>query len=391
MRSSNGASNPSPRRARQRSNSPSATATNSAATREDSRVDAHIVDTDAHRSCIGVAMPFSPGVPMSIRLLARAFASLTFIAASLTASAASYSGLVVFGDSLSDGGNIAGLYGTSAAPIITSNADYRQIPSTFGTYSNGKVWTQYLAQSLALPLSPSIAGGNNYAFGGAQTATDGPGLSPSLSAQLNGFYLASGAIVDPNALYVLAGGSNDVRVAMESALAGGTVPADMVTQYGADMRTMVDTLTGLGAKHVLVLNLPDFGLTPMATTLGAATGVDTVSLARGLSMQMNASLAGYLDNSGARIFDTFGFMTSAVQTGTSFSNVTDACLLATSCDGYLFWDGIHPTTQAHQLLASAVLSTVTAVPEPDVTAMLALGLVVLAVSGARRRARQQPR
>jgi hypothetical protein len=51
-----------------------------------------------------------------------------------------------------------------------------------GTFSNGPVWASYAASALGVPLLPSaVAGGTNFAFGGATTG--GPGPSPNLLVQ----------------------------------------------------------------------------------------------------------------------------------------------------------------------------------------------------------------
>jgi outer membrane lipase/esterase len=291
---------------------------------------------------------------MSIRLLARTLAGIGLCAAALAASAAGpYSGLVVFGDSLSDSGNNALLLsqGPGGLPPVNIPGDgyYSKIPSAAGTYSNGWVWTQYFAQSLGVALSPSLAGGNNFAFGGAQTSLNGgeipqlPGFPYSMQTQLGMYLGATGNLADPNALYVVAGGGNNIRVALE------------------------------------------------AIAMGAEADAMGVSLqASALSFAMDGALAGALAGSGAQIFDMYGFMTGAVSNASQlgFSNWTNACgATGSSCDlnTALFWDGIHPTTLAHQQLAAAVFAA--AVPEPDMAALLAVGLAVLALAGSRARRR----
>jgi outer membrane lipase/esterase len=333
---------------------------------------------------------------MSIRLLARALAGFGLCAA-LSASAGPYSSLVVFGDSLSDSGNnallLAPLYGGTLPPVsIANDSVYSQIPSTAGTYSNGMVWTQYLAQSLGVSFAPSLAGGTNYAFGGAQTGVDGPGQGGfpfSMRTQLNSYLGATGNLADPNALYVVAGGGNNVRAALEAIAVGAdpvTTSAATVAEYAADMAGLVASLKLAGAQHVLVLNTPNFGLTPLANAMGVS------AQATGLSWAMDNALAGALAGSGVKSFDMFGFMTTVVSAGpaSGFSNWTNACAAAiNNCDveTALFWDAIHPTALAHQQLASAVLAV--AVPEPDVAALFALGLVVVALSRRRRAGVQQ--
>lgn len=338
---------------------------------------------------------------MSIRLLARAFAGLSLCAATLSASASGpFSNLVVFGDSLSDSGNNAILltaaFGGALPPVVvTGDGFYSQIPSAAGTYSNGSVWTQYLAQSLGVPLAPSIAGGTNYAFGGAQTGLNGndvpglPGFPYSMQTQVSTYLGTTANIADPNALYVVAGGGNDVRAALEAIAAGAdanTTAVATITSYASNMAGMVASLKLAGAQHVLVMNTPNFGLTPLANAMGIGP------LATSLSFAMDQALAGALAGSGVMSFDMFGFMTTVVAAGpaSGFSNWTNACAAAVNhCDvnTALFWDGIHPTTLAHQQLAAAVLAT--AVPEPETAALLVVGLVVIALGRRRRAAAQQ--
>ncbi len=76
--------------------------------------------------------------------------------------AAPYSALYAFGDSISDAGNIfVGTEGQIPLP-----------PYSQGRFSNGPTWVQNLSVQLGLgPLTPSLSGGTDYAFGGAETGT----------------------------------------------------------------------------------------------------------------------------------------------------------------------------------------------------------------------------
>src|SRR6516165_9035563 len=70
--------------------------------------------------------------------------------------------LVIFGDSLSDTGNVA----IATGGAIPNPALYFQ-----GRFSNGPIWVDALAQELGEPaVRPSLAGGLDYAFGGATVA-----------------------------------------------------------------------------------------------------------------------------------------------------------------------------------------------------------------------------
>ena len=324
------------------------------------------------------------------------------LGATHAAQAATYSNMFVFGDSLSDSGNNAALLGFTVpgAAVITGNSVYSQIPySPAGTYSNGPVWATTVASALGVSAAPSLVGGSNFAFGGAQTSvdgTDGPGGFPfSMTKQVGMFMQATGGHAASDALYVVAGGGNNVRAALEAISAlpltptyGADIQAIVTSTaagYGADVAGIVDSLQAVGAQHFLVWNTPDFGLTPSALSQGpAASGLATM-----LSGAMNQSLAFNLSGEGADVvrFDVFSFLQNTVANANALglSNVTDACgNVAKACSAdianALFWDAIHPTARGHELLADAVLTTlaVAAVPEPSTYALLAVGLLVLA-------------
>ncbi|MEM9684895.1 MAG: SGNH/GDSL hydrolase family protein, partial [Pseudomonadota bacterium] len=68
-----------------------------------------------------------------------------------------------------------------------------------------------------------------------------------------------------------------------------------------------------------------------------------------------------------------------------FTNATDTCNQgATSCDGLVFWDGIHPTDATHALVADAVIDAVTPIPLPAGAPLLLVALGALGVASRRR-------
>ena len=92
--------------------------------------------------------------------VAAATASLAPVAPTTAAPGAPYSAMYAFGDSLTDTGNV------SLATLGMVPAS----PYADRSFSNGPVWAQDLAQSLGLPaLKPSLAGGTDFAYGGAET------------------------------------------------------------------------------------------------------------------------------------------------------------------------------------------------------------------------------
>lgn len=315
-------------------------------------------------------------------------------ASGMPAQAAPFSGMFVFGDSLSDSGNnfLAGLY--DPAQTITGNT---YVPSNTyapaGTYSNGPVWASYFASIIGVPLAPSLGGGSNFAFGGATTGTPGPGpggFPYSLRVQAGQFLGATGGVAPADALYVVEGGGNNARAALV-AIFGGADPiataGAAASAYADDVGDIVDELQAAGAQHIVVWNAPNIGLAPAV----AAGGPAAVGIGSFLATAMNDALAARLTlETGVTTFDLFGFGALVAGNPAAFglTNVTDACgaVAGANCSQYAYWDGIHPTTAAHRALANSLAVTLQ-VPEPQSYALFALGLVAVALQ-ARRRAKR---
>lgn len=320
------------------------------------------------------------------------------LASVLATPAQAYSGLVVFGDSLSDSGNNATVlfnppyfFPPTQAADITDNRFVAFTPSSSGTYSNGPVWVDAVATALlgsAFPARASLLGGTNYASGGAQTSLNTPVPGSifqtfSLQNQVN-VYLSSlgGAVAPSDALYVVEGGANNVRSLLAATLAAGAAinpltVAQEAAAYASDVGGLVDQLQSAGARNIIVWNTPNSGLTPEVLSFGAAASVFATSV----STQFNNALATRLaSEAGVKTFDVFGAVGS-------FSNVTDACgNNASGCGANpQFWDGIHPTAAAHLQIAQGFLALTTPVPEPSTYAMFLVGLIGCGWVARRRR------
>ena len=307
--------------------------------------------------------------------------------ASIPVSAGPYGSLVVFGDSLSDNGNnaAAGLYDPTQTITGTS-----YVPSsTYASrvYSNGPVWATDFAALIGVPLLPSLLGGSDFAFGGATTGTPGPGPGGfpfSLLDQASQYLGATGNHASPDALYVIAGGGNDVREAL-AAVGGGADPfatiASTTNSFVSHIGTIVDELQAAGATHIIVWDTPNVGLAPAVIAGGGATFAS--SLAGTMNIALSNRLAG---EGGVGIFDIFGLGTQIALHPAlyGFTNVADACgaIEGANCDQYAYWDGIHPTAAAHQDIANAL--AVVAVPEPETWALFGGGLALLGWVSKRR-------
>jgi phospholipase/lecithinase/hemolysin len=289
-----------------------------------------------------------------VGLVAAALLAMTSLA-----SASPYPSVFVYGDSLSDLGNI---YAASGHTIPLSPPYYN------GRFSNGPLAVEYLANSLHSPLTSFAWGGattgvGNSGDGGTQTSFGIFGL-PGMETQVATTLGSIPSFLVPSSLFIVWGGPDDF-------ISGGTVQ-----QGVTDVLTIVGALQLAGAQHILVPGMPDLGLTPAYYGNPLATG---------FSFAFDQALQGNLPK-GVTYFDTFGFMHLVVSNpgAFGFTDVTDPCLVGiTPCanpNQYLFWDDLHPTTAADQILATQFAS---AVPEPSTVLML--GTAVAGLAGVLRR------
>lgn len=268
-----------------------------------------------------------------------------------------YTDLIVFGDSLSDVGNTN--YWTGG---IYPGSNYYQ-----GRFSNGPTYAERLSTGLGLgALTRDGAGGDNFAYGGAET--NGPGgfeglvinsLVEQVTAYLNRL---GGAAPNPQTLFVVFIGANDY-------LRGGQTSA--ATPAGV-VQTQFNRLINAGARQLLGVNLPLLGLTPeyLTNPTGAATisaraaayndalenvyaSIETTNPAVTLHrLDVESLFSGFLDSA-----TDLGFTNTAQQGRTASGGSLDGA------PGYVFWDGVHPTREAHALLGEAAIRAV--LPDSD--------------------------
>lgn len=360
---------------------------------------------------------------MSKRLGQQVFASVFAFAGLVgTVSAKSYSDLVFFGDSLSDTGNVLSLTTAFSPPPFPA------FPGAEGRFSNGPVWSEYLAADLGFPSSAAPSNllflggttvipigpthGKNYSYGGARTGYGGSaGPTTGLLSQLATWTLTSPA-PDPNALYVLMIGANDLRDA-RSANPDPVSAADSLARSAAaatiagNVTNAVAYLAQAGVRHFLVSNAPDLGVTPEAAFLGVQVASADVSAKfnQDLATDLTTLDASFLASTGIDLdimsLDFFGLTDAVFDDGINnqgrtygITNVLAPCINPVApgvyfapgstdinCSVSASSDGLHPANPMDRLLAELAFK---AVPEPGSLALVLLGGAALS-AGARRR------
>ena len=326
-------------------------------------------------------------------MAASALAGSLFAAGAAQAATPSpFSGETVFGDSLSDGGNLSIYTGLPNIMRFTTNPGLTTVEDVAGFYG--------------LALTPSLQGGTNFAYGGAGVNTNAPFTPagvPTLTQQVTS-YLAANPKLNSSELYTVFGGANDIFyhqtaaaaatfIASHSAgdtaaqLAGLTALVDGVEgvsspesqatataaiQAAATQElSLIGSLQKAGAHYIVVFNLPDIGQTPSATTddalvPGAKSALTAASTA--FNTVLNAGLK--TTSVGIIPVNTFALLNEVLANPAAYGYVnstTPACTTSSSLNctratlvnptaytNYVFADGVHPTTYTHSLFAQVV-------------------------------------
>lgn len=267
----------------------------------------------------------------------------------------SYSSYFFFGDSLTDIGNTFALTGSPPSP-----------PYFSGRVSNGPTYAEYLRSGLAAHATApgSVRTNLVFAFAGA-TAAPGSAV-PNLSQQL-ALFQSRGITPGGNDLFVVLAGANDLLNTV-SVPAGQNLGAMQNTGVAASqaVANTVQSLLNLGARHVVVLNLPDISKTARFTT---GSGAPAAALIQQGSLAFNNDIRGRIAalalpaGANVTVFDLGAVFGNILGNASRFGfTVTNQEYLGVLLGGgnpgdvnnYIFWDGIHPTTKTHSILAAAL-------------------------------------
>ena len=261
-----------------------------------------------------------------------------------------YSVIYSFGDSLSDAGDAylltsspeGQLLGASPEPV--SPPYYAESYAAAGgglltadVFSNGPVWVQDLATALGLPtpgpgevgettalgyvpIIAGAAGGTDFAIGGSVTGLTGENTSTEdgltdLASQITNFQQEI-PTPSPTALYTVWSGSNDMLNLLSDPSFATDTQATIATDVNESVTNEVNAVKQLvadGAATVLVVDVPDLGVIPEVTALGASAEAAASNLALAFNSDLTADIAG--TNFGTAkvvIGDAYGLIQNAV-------------------------------------------------------------------------------
>ncbi len=302
-----------------------------------------------------------------------------------SAFAQSFTGMVVFGDSLSDSGNHFIEFGT------TSLQPFAPVPDASYAigghhFTNGATWVEQMATALHMPRSggpafrtPGIF--TNYAFGRARSrpcpsvpevceSGEYPFSVVDINFEVGQFLSDFGGSAPPENLYVMWIGANDLNDALNAlavdetgATSQAIIKAAVIAEAGS-----IQALYMAGARTFLIPTAPNFALTPLVRPLDPPVPLLAALFAAGYDAALGQALDQLkLNLPGINFirFDINAVFEQIQSDPAAFGmrDILNSCLafgvtgnaICSTPNKYLFWDGIHPTTAGHSWIAAAAL------------------------------------
>lgn len=290
-----------------------------------------------------------------------------------TASAQDFDRLIVFGDSLSDTGNLASVTVDFPFPFFDNRI------------SNGPVLVDYLAAELGLQALASrhvttSNGGDNFAIsGGNILGSDTEDLTSQISAFLSRENAQARGV--SNALFLVMMGGNDLRDVRS--LRSAAEASNRIDSIIATLDNQFSRLYQAGARNFLVPNVADIGAIPESIAR-RASDPDVSARARRYVQEYNQKLAIMLQTWSQRpgtslnVFDLFSEFDRVLSNASSFGftrteigcfqidgfRFDSECLFGTRFDRFVFFDNIHPSARLNEIISAPLLAQIP-VPNSD--------------------------
>ncbi|MCE3046362.1 SGNH/GDSL hydrolase family protein [Legionella sp. 16cNR16C] len=310
--------------------------------------------------------------------------------------------MVIFGDSLSDNGNLYRYF----LHFLPVSPPYHE-----GHFSNGPLWAEYVYQNY-FPSDYTI-GFQNYAVGGAGAVLSYKENLPfTLTVELDDYFYWNTYGHKETSLYSIWIGANNYI--------NGPTNVEPLTDGVVDaIGNVTERLIGRGGNKFLIINLPDLAKLPQSKKMSDPSLLTRLTLAHNQKLQQRVeALRNQYPDVLFLYFDAYTFFneSSAHPADYNITNIEDPCYMGSysgwltallpsraalhdflkqqnpsmndtqwsiiesnpvlheaaetayvysrlpeaakeeplSCDSYLFWDHVHPTTVVHRLIAEQV-------------------------------------
>lgn len=289
------------------------------------------------------------------------FTTLCALLFSAAVSAKPLHNIVVFGDSLSDNGNF----------YEYMDKKFPSAPYYKGRFTNGLVWIEHVASAKNTELF-------DYAYGGAGVleSDDDDSILFNLHQEINSYLIAHNDKVAEDSLYVVWIGANNYLAMPED-------DDKALNTVLVGIKKELVRLAEKGAKNILVVNLPDLGQTPVAYSFEQNEHLTQLSSRHNNELgqfvsQLKQTYPGvnwiYFDvgqtfQDVIQYPESYGFNPATIKDtcydkygalnikrsmmGVAASLISPAAGISGSdpCDGYLFFDMVHPTAKVHEIMA----------------------------------------
>ncbi len=279
----------------------------------------------------------------------------------------SFSNMFVFGDSMSDTGNLASVVG-DFPPVYYNNR-----------VSNGPVAVEILGNNLGLSTDASLHlvgqnAGTNYAVASAKSGENGPF---DLDTQVNAFLLANEFSAPEDALYIVFIGGNDIRSVLD--IEERYLVKAAMKKAADNIKNNINKLISSGARFFVVMNSIDMGRIPEALLSDSKLKKSTLSkrttkITRRFNRFLKRNLRDIENEFDIKVaeFNSFKFLHRVVSRAESFgfSNAREPCFFYSiltfhpDCNfginsgAFLFFDEKHTSAKGNRLIGNALFEFV---------------------------------
>jgi|GEM_PF-2254296 len=254
--------------------------------------------------------------------------------------------IIVFGGIFNDTGNYAALNG-NLDDIYWNNR-----------FTNGPVLAEHMAESLHLPLRPSLhvigdSQGNNYSLTSAWAASKED--DHHLGEMLDAYFHTTNGKASQDTLYFLWVGGHDV---VNAVLTGDDINYQALDDAVSGTEDALYRLIDNGAQHIFAPTYADIGFSPFFISVGLPSKMTTASqyynrkfrrMLRRVEHHTRQRIYKFdFDNYIDHLYKNHAYM--------GFNNITDACLENTEdgdCSGFIFYNTRQVTTRTFNTIADA--------------------------------------